>query len=258
MLFSVTTLQSGAGFGRQDSHPRPSFPLSFPSSHSCAPQLCGLQGPPSFAVLQVSSRLFTALLGEGFPSHFTDGETEAAVAYVHVSLVRHTRNNSALSKDVLRRPQSPWRSCFGGLGLREEAPLGRVGRGWDSGASWTLTSTSQELSHDGTILQEAQPAQTGLPERLAGCGGHWPGTKAKVRFLQQDRGWEPAGLGRAGQTGGHLAWRGDCNDSSRWDLGSGSRQGSRLHQVYKQTQQQPRLKAEELGIQLGEEVAWGS
>lgn len=52
---------------------------------------------PPLAVLQVSSRLFTALLGE-LPSHFTDGETEAAVAYVHVSLVRHARNNSALSK----------------------------------------------------------------------------------------------------------------------------------------------------------------
>ena len=155
-------------------------------------------------------------------------------------------------------PQSPWRCCFGGLGLRGKAPLGEVGRGWDSGASWALTSTHQELSHDGTILQEAQPAQTGLPERLSGCGSHWPGTKAKLRFLRQDGVWGPAGLGRAGQTGGHLAWRGDCNDSSRWALGSGSRQGSRLHQVYKQSQQQPHLKAEKLGIQLDGEVAGGS
>lgn len=79
-----------------------------------------------------------------------------------------------------------------------------------------------------------------------------------MRFLLQDRGWGPAGLGRAGQTGGHLVWRGDSNDSSRWALGSGSRQGSRLHQVYKQTQQQSHLKAEELGIQLDGEVAGGS
>ena len=183
LLFSITALQKWGRIWEQDSLPPPSFPLSFLSSHSCAPQLCVCyKGPPP---LQSSSEFTSvhSLLGESFPSHFTDGETEAAMACVHASLVRHAGNDPACQRVCSGDPQSPWWCRFGGLGLRGKAPLGRVGRGWDSGASWALTSTHQELSHDGTILQEAQPAQTGLPERLSGCGGHWPGTKAKLRFL---------------------------------------------------------------------------
>lgn len=136
--------------------------------------------------------------------------------------------------------------------------MGRVGRGWDSGASWTLTSTSQELSHDGKFIFAGKLNQPrrGLPERLAGCGGHWPGTKAKVRFLQQGQrlGASWAGQGRTDRRTSGL--RGDCNPTPPDGFWApGSRQGSRLHEVYKQTQQQPCLKAEELGIQLGEEVA---
>ena len=71
----------------------------------------------------MSSRLFTALLGMGLPSHFTDGEPEAAVGRVHGSLVRHARNDPALSKDVLRRPPKPLEVLLWGPGAEGEGSL---------------------------------------------------------------------------------------------------------------------------------------
>lgn len=114
---------SGAGFGRQDRASPASFPLSFPGSHSCLLSSACVTRAPSSAVLQVSSRLFTALLGMGLPSHFTDGEPEAAVGRVHGSLVRHARNDPALSKDVLRRPPKPLAVLLWGPGAEGEGSL---------------------------------------------------------------------------------------------------------------------------------------
>ena len=103
-------------------------PAQLPSVISWLPQLRSsalhvLEGPPSSAVLQVSSRLFTALLGMGLPSHFTDGEPEAAVGRVHGSLVRHARTDPALSKDVLRRPPKPLAVLLWGPGAEGEGSL---------------------------------------------------------------------------------------------------------------------------------------
>ena len=124
LLSSVAARGSGAGFGRQDRAP----PAQLPSVISRLPQLRSsalhvLEGPPSSAVLQVSSRLFTALLGMGLPSHFTDGEPEAAVGRVHGSLVRHARTDPALSKDVLRRPPKPLAVLLWGPGAEGEGSL---------------------------------------------------------------------------------------------------------------------------------------
>ena len=106
----------------------PPPPTQLPSVISRLPQLRSsalhvLEGPPSSAVLQVSSRLFTALLGMGLPSHFTDGEPEAAVGRVHGSLVRHARTDPALSKDVLRRPPKPLAVLLWGPGAEGEGSL---------------------------------------------------------------------------------------------------------------------------------------
>lgn len=241
-------------------------PAQLPSVISQLPQLRSsalrvLQGPPSSADPQVSSRLFTALLGTGLPSHFTDGEPEAAVGRMHGSLVRHAGNDPALSKDVLRRPPKPLAVLLWGPGAEGEGSLMALDwAGWDVAGTRGLLGLDQYQSgviprwHHlaGSSTSPDGPARKAvwLRRPLAGQRGQGEVSAAGQRLAAS---W----AGQAGQTSGHLAWRGDCNDSSRWALGSGSRQGSRLHRVYKQTQQQPHLKAEELGIQLDEEVAGG-
>lgn len=83
--FLVTTLQKwGQGLGGRIEAPQlPSVISQLPQLRSMAQHV--LARAPPFAVLQVSSCLLIALLGEGFPSHFTDGETEATVGSVTTS-----------------------------------------------------------------------------------------------------------------------------------------------------------------------------
>ena len=111
----------GQDLGARQSLPPPSFPLSFPSSHSCAPQLCECYKGPLFCSPPSE---FTSVHS---PSHFTDGETEAAVAHVRVSLVRHAADDPALSKDVLGRPPEPLAVLLWGPGAEGEGSLGRGG-----------------------------------------------------------------------------------------------------------------------------------
>ena len=123
LLSSVTALRKWGGIWEAGQ----SLPGQLPSVISRLPQLllssaCVTRAPSS-AVLQVSSRLFTALLGMGLPSHFTDGEPEAAVGRVHGSLVRHAGNDPALSKDVLRRPPKPLAVLLWGPGAEGEGSL---------------------------------------------------------------------------------------------------------------------------------------